>query len=448
MTLQSISDKVSLIMSKVTFEEAVQKAVEEKLNDLNGEEEDGDDENPQKELSIQEEYQLWRKNCPVMYEFVSETALTWPSLTVQWLPDQEITSTGINQRLILGTHTSGEDTDYLKIASTQLPKSLLEIKSEKDNEDEDTADVNPVEQKQGVNARLKVTKKYKHESEVNRARYMPQDPNFISTISGSGKVYVYNTGLETKEAPLVLNHHTENGYGVSWNRFVKGHLLTSSDDKTVALWDISKPDAPQHVLRSHTDIVNDVQWHNRDGNLFGSVSEDKTIHLYDTRSLPNPTNIIQRHAAVNTIAFSNHSSNLFSVGLDDSTIELFDIRNPQQKLHTIMGHSESITSLEWDPHNDGILASGSQDRRVILWDIKKIGEEQIQEDEDDGAPELFMMHAGHTSGITDLSFNPNIPWTLATSSDDNIVHLWKIAKKLTNEYYGEVEEDIDYFSLE
>jgi len=431
-------------MSKVSFEEAVQKAVEEKARYGLGEYDD--EENPQKELSVEEEYQLWRKNCPVMYEFVSETALTWPSLTVQWLPNQEITDTGINQRLILGTHTSGEDTDYLKIASTQLPKSLLDIKTKKG--DEDTADVNPVEQKQGVNARLKVTKKYKHEDEVNRARYMPQDPAMISTISGSGKVYLYNTGLETKESPLVLNHHTENGYGISWNRFVKGHLLTSSDDKTVALWDISKPDAPQHVLKNHIDIVNDVQWHNRDGNLFGSVGEDKTIQLYDTRSLQAPTASIQRHAAVNTIAFSNHSSNLFAVGLDDSTIELFDMRNPQQKLHTIMGHSESITSLEWDPHNDGIIASGSQDRRVILWDIKKIGEEQIQEDEDDGAPELFMMHAGHTSAITDLSFNPNIPWTLATSSDDNIVHLWKISKKLTNEYYGETEEEIDYYSLE
>lgn len=431
-------------MSKVSFEEAVQKAVEEKLNDL-GAGDDEEEENPQKELSIQEEYQLWRKNCPVMYEFVSETALTWPSLTVQWLPDQEVTSTGINQRLILGTHTSGEDTDYLKIASTQLPKSLLNIKSEKEDEE---ADVNPVEQRQGVNARLKVTKKYKHENEVNRARYMPQEPTLISTISGSGTVYVYNTGAETKEKPLALNHHTDNGYGISWNPFVKGHLLTSSDDKTVALWDVAKPEAPQHVLKTHTDIVNDVQWHNRNEHLFGSVGEDKFIHLFDTRSLKSPTSIIQRNAAVNTIAFSNHSSNLFAVGLDDSTIELFDIRNPKQKLHTIMGHSESITSLEWDPHNDGILASGSQDRRVILWDIKRIGEEQIQEDEDDGAPELFMMHAGHTSGITDISFNPNIPWTLATSSDDNIIHLWKISKNLTNEYYGETGEDIDYSSLE
>lgn len=430
-------------MSKVSFEDAMEKALEEKARSAL--EEYGDEENPQKELSVEEEYQLWRKNCPIMYEFVSETALTWPSLTVQWLPDQEVTSTGINQRLILGTHTSGEDTDYLKIASTQLPKSLVEVKSEKADEDDG---INPVEQQKGVNARLKVTRKYKHQGEVNRARYMPQDPNLISTISGTGKVNIYNIGLETKEKPLVLNHHTANGYGISWNRFVKGHLLTSSDDKTVALWEISKPDSPQHVLRDHTDIVNDVQWHNRDGNLFGSVGEDKTIKLYDTRSLQSPSNVIQRHAAVNTIAFSNHSSNLFAVGLDDSTIELFDIRNPQNKLHTIMGHSESITALEWDPHNDGIIASGSQDRRVILWDIKKIGEEQIQEDEDDGAPELFMMHAGHTSAITDLSFNPNIPWTLATSSDDNIVHLWKISKKLTNEYYGEVEGDIDYFSLE
>ncbi|CCH46908.1 putative WD repeat-containing protein [Wickerhamomyces ciferrii] len=429
---------------------AVKKALEEKTQEeLSAIAAGEDDENPQKELSIEEEYQLWRKNCPLMYEFVSETALTWPSLTVQWLPDQEVLSTGIKHRILLGTHTSGEDTDYLKIASTQLPKSLVDTNGKQQQQEEGPADY----QKQGFNARLKVNKKFKHQDEVNRARYQPQDPTKIGTINGSGKVFIYDTTLESKEPIFHLEHHTENGYGISWNKFNQGQLLTSSDDKTVALWDINNQSTstitPKHIFKHHSDIVNDVQWHNHNANVFGSVSEDKTIQLFDIRtSLSTPLHLINRHAAVNTISFSLHSSNLFAVGLDDATIELFDIRNPSKKLHTIMGHSESITSLEWDPHNDGIIASGSQDRRVILWDIKKIGEEQIQEDEDDGAPELFMMHAGHTSGITDLSFNPNIPWTLATSSDDNIVHLWKVAKKLTNEYHGIVEEDIDYNQLE
>ncbi|CDR43663.1 CYFA0S12e02982g1_1 [Cyberlindnera fabianii] len=411
-----------------------------------------------RELTIQEEYQLWRKNCPVMYEFVSETALTWPSLTVQWLPDPLDTSdsAGIPQRLVIGTHTSGEDTDYLKVSSTVLPETLVnQTPSSKGKEAESEVvekktiqEIVDVKKEQTTNARLKVTKKFKHTLEVNRARHNPLAPATVATISGSGDVYLYDIDGDKKQKPTHLKHHKENGYGLSWNPLINGHLLTSSDDKTVALWDtLNNTTTPQMVFTNHTDIVNEVQWHNKNPHIFGSVSDDKTIRIWDSRNQAS-TQTIKRNAAINTISFSKFSSNLYAVGLEDSTIELFDLRRPTEKLHTIMGHTESISSLEWDPHNDGILASGSNDRRVILWDIKKIGEEQVQEDEDDGAPELFMMHAGHTAPVTDISFNPRIPFMVASTADDNIIHLWKISRKLTDEYSGRYVDEIDIFSLE
>lgn len=412
----------------------------------------GEQEEPQevnKELTVQEEYQLWRKNCPAMYEFVSETALTWPSLTVQWLPEPiDVVDGGIPQKLIIGTHTSGEDTDYLKVSSTILPKTLVDVDEPTQHGERVAGEVSAeVLKKQTYNARLKVTKKFEHELEVNRARYNPLNPKQVATISGAGRVFIYDITGEKTQAPLELKHHTVNGYGLSWNPFIDGQLLTSSDDATVALWDVHQPAAPQRVFTHHTDIVNEVQWHGFNKDLFGSVSDDKTIRIVDLRS-HDDTQVLQRDSAINTIAFSKHSSYLYAVGLEDSTIELLDLRNTKDRLHTIVGHSESISCLEWDPHNDGILASGSQDRRVILWDIKKIGEEQTQEDEDDGAPELFMMHAGHTSSVTDISFNSKIPFTLASCADDNIIHLWKISRKLTSEYKGEGLDDVDVYSLE
>lgn len=385
------------------------------------------------ELSVQDEYELWRKNCPAMYDFVSETALTWPSLTVQWLPDPvpENSLNGIRQRLILGSHSNGEVQEYLKVGSTTLPSSLIKNSVEKEH----------------VNSRLRITKKFKHDTDINRARYNPFNIDIVSTIGGNGDVHLYDISKEPKESsPILLKHHTENGYGLSWNYNLKNQLLTSSDDKSIALWDITQT-SPVSVLNNHTDIVNEVQFHPKQANLFGSVSDDKFIKIFDSRSLKESQSI-ERESPINTISFSTFSSNLYAVGLQDSTIELFDLRNPGYKLHTIMGHSDSITCLEWDPHNDGILASGSQNRRVILWDISKIGEEQVQEDEDDGAPELFMMHAGHTSAITDISFNPNIPWTLATAADDNIVHLWKVNKNLTKEFDNDQDDEIDINDLE
>ncbi len=36
-----------------------------------------------------EEYKIWKKNSPFLYDLVVTHALQWPTLTVQWMPDVE-----------------------------------------------------------------------------------------------------------------------------------------------------------------------------------------------------------------------------------------------------------------------------------------------------------------------------------------------------------------------
>ncbi|KAI9273769.1 histone-binding protein RBBP4 or subunit C of CAF1 complex-domain-containing protein, partial [Helicostylum pulchrum] len=61
----------------------------------------------EQEKLINEEYKLWKKNSPFLYDLLVTHALDWPSLTCQWFPDVE-TRPDKNyktQRLLLGTHT-------------------------------------------------------------------------------------------------------------------------------------------------------------------------------------------------------------------------------------------------------------------------------------------------------------------------------------------------------
>ncbi|QEL61746.1 histone acetyltransferase type B subunit 2 [Candidozyma auris] len=118
----------------------------------------------QQELNIKDEYELWRKNCKYMYEFINETALTWPSLTVQWLPTSDTADEAINARLLLGTHTSGEGQNHLKVASTQLPVKGSGKK---------------------VSSKIKITQKLECSSEVNRARYKPQTQISLPLLMGA-----------------------------------------------------------------------------------------------------------------------------------------------------------------------------------------------------------------------------------------------------------------------
>ncbi len=66
------------------------------------------------ERIINEEYKIWKKNTPFLYDLVMTHALEWPSLTAQWLPDMhKPMDRDFNiHKLILGTHTSSSESSY------------------------------------------------------------------------------------------------------------------------------------------------------------------------------------------------------------------------------------------------------------------------------------------------------------------------------------------------
>jgi histone-binding protein RBBP4 len=105
----------------------------------------------------------------------------------------------------------------------------------------------------------------------------------------------------------------------------------------------------------------------------------------------------------------------------------------------LLGHNDQVFKLEWSPFNESILGSCSADRRVALWDLSRIGQEQSAEDAEDGPPELLFLHGGHTNKVSDFSWNVNDEWSLVSVSEDNVLQVWKPAEEI----YAEEDDDND-----
>jgi len=101
-----------------------------------------------------------------------------------------------------------------------------------------------------------------------------------------------------------------------------------------------------------------------------------------------------------------------------------------RRIQTLEGHTDQVFNLSWAPFNESILASCSADRRVIIWDLSRIGMEQSPEDAEDGPPELLFIHGGHCSKVSDFSWNMNDPWTLLSVADDNVLQVWNMAEEI------------------
>lgn len=83
------------------------------------------------------------------------------------------------------------------------------------------------------------------------------------------------------------------------------------------------------------------------------------------------------------------------------------------KLHSFESHKDEIFQVQWSPHNETILASSGTDRRLNVWDLSKIGEEQSADDIEDGPPELLVRTIGYEFLL--LSYFNNPP---------HLVHSW------------------------
>ncbi|KAG9296065.1 hypothetical protein G9A89_011917 [Geosiphon pyriformis] len=397
------------------------------------------------EKFINEEYKIWKKNSPFLYDLVITHALEWPSLTCQWFQDLEKPEGKdyMVQRLLIGTHTSGDDQNYLEIAHVQLPRDDPIIDPRK--YDEDKGEIGGYGGQ--PESRISVVQRINHEGEVNRARYMPQNQDIIATKTISGEVYIFDRTKHplkpaangTCSPELKLHGHIKEGYGVSWNPHKDGHLLDASEDMTICHWDITGYTKETHtmdpfrVYRGHEAIVEDVAWHNLDPNIFGSVGDDQKLLIWDTRTESNekPVHTIHAHESeINTLAFNPRSEFVLATGAGDKNVNLWDLRNPKLKLHSLQNHEAEVIQVSWSPNEETIIASASGDRRVMVWDISQIGAEQTAEEAEDGPPELLFVHGGHTNKVSEFSWNPHIPWVIASAAEDNIIQVWQPSRHI------------------
>ena len=393
---------------------------------------------------ISEEYKIWKKNSPFLYDVVMTHGLEWPSLTCQWLPDT-VTPPNADyylQRLILGTNTSDNEPNYLMIAEVQLPNADTELDARTYAQDGKTQ----YGGFGGTSGKVQIIQKIPHQGEVNRAAYMPQNINIIASKISNGEVHIFDKTKHPSKPnknnevnpQIKCSGHDKEGYGLVWNTFKEGELLSGAYDGLVCLWDTNaaiqdQKLKPLNVYTGHSDNVEDVAYHCHHSYLFGSCGDDKTVQIWDTRksNVNKAVHVINAHKAeVNCLAFNPYNEHLFVSGSADKTVALWDLRNLKKKFHSFEAHDDQIFQVEWAPFCETVLASCSSDRRINIWDLSKIGEEQDPLDAEDGPPELLFVHAGHTDKISDFSWNPNDDWVIASVADDNVVQVWQMAENI------------------
>ncbi|EUD66465.1 hypothetical protein C922_03099 [Plasmodium inui San Antonio 1] len=172
--------------------------------------------------------------------------------------------------------------------------------------------------------------------------------------------------------------------------------------------------------------LQDCCW--KDNNVL-TVSDNGHIHIYDIRNKSVVSSIKATNCTLNSIDVNPHNKNIFATGGTNKEIDLWDIRFTNKSLHRIISHKETIIKLQWDKYQPGILSSSSSDKYIYFFDTNKIGIEQTYEDSQDGPPELIFIHGGHASNILDFSLNSSYSMMISSISEDNTLHIWQPSRQ-------------------
>lgn len=411
--------------------------------------------------ATQHRYRVFKKNAPYLYDYLSTSSLLWPSLSVQFFPDLEqnnpqadegesdIHQEKLNsspakelafQRLLLGTFTLGQSVDSISINQLPYYKNLnkcINIEQWNYSTDKEEFELSTVPKN-----KLSVNQTINHLGDVNKLKYMPQNPDVIASSNNLGNFLVYNRTKHSTIKTLMgesdinepqlrlLNpsHPTSTDiFAFDWNKQKEGVTVAGSMDGIISLYDIRTGYASKrgNVISSswnyiNTIGINDIEWVLTHDSVFLSADDHGAIRLHDIRC-NDATLSYKTITALNSIGVNPGNPFCVASGLSDGQIELRDIRSPTEPLKCFTPHGDAITQLKWHPKFHGVLGSALADKLVKLHDVTV--ENKIMFD-----------HQGHMLGVNDFDWCPHEDWKIASVADDNSLHVWRPAQHLVCHY--------------
>lgn len=311
--------------------------------------------------------------------------------------------------------------------------------------------------------------------EVNRARHMPQRPTWVATKCADSSVLLYDlekaaqekqTRAEASVGPaLRCLGHDDEGFGLAWDPRHSGRLASGANDGNICIWELA---APVSAEVSATSIIScahggspvgDVAWCPRVESRLVSVGDDKRLALWDLRASTTKPSAARADAHENDVTCvalpparddeRGYLGYLLATGSADATVKLWDTRKLAEPLH-VAQQDDEVVAIQWAPFADAVLAAASADRRIRVYDYEKIDAPKpvAKDDNDDGQddpPELVMTHGGHKAKINDFSWNPNEEFLAASVSADNAFQVWWVSSEVYAVEDDDPNADYDFF---
>lgn len=200
-----------------------------------------------------------------------------------------------------------------------------------------------------------------------------QNERLLQSLQQDSTVFTTRAGGATA--------HTTGVSSVCVDRFEGRYLLSGGADSSIAIWDLEqakssdKPDLMPLSFTANTSItaslgITHLSFYPFDSLAFLSSGYDQTLKLFSSETLQTSAKF-----DLGSTVFSHSCSTvadhvLVACATQHPTVRLVDLQTGASA-HALAGHSGAVMTVAWHPRNGNILASGSTDGCIRLWDIRR-----------------------------------------------------------------------------
>ncbi|KAJ4907248.1 LEUNIG-like protein [Raphanus sativus] len=179
-------------------------------------------------------------------------------------------------------------------------------------------------------------------------------------------VFIWN--METLHTEIPPEEH---GHIITDVRFQPNstQLATSSFDKTIKIWDVSKPGYFVRTISGHNAPVMSLDFHPKKTDLFCSCDTNNEIRFWSI----NAANCLRGIKASPLWTFGASTQvrfqpkvGQFLAAASENIVSIFDVEQ-YRGVHSLKGHSSTVHSICWNPTGE-LVASVSEDS-VKVWSV-------------------------------------------------------------------------------
>lgn len=181
-------------------------------------------------------------------------------------------------------------------------------------------------------------------------------------------------------------------------------ILTAGQDKTLRIFDLTKPDAAPQTLEGHTQSVKNALWC-KDPNIIISGGGDNCLRVWDTRTMTEVKNIPVK-APITSIEISLNGKHISATAGKEVTFWNASTYEVDKTFTLPM----ELNSAALSPDSNTFVVGGSSDFWARVYDFNTGKELEV--------------HKGHHGPVHCVRFAPDGS-TFASGSEDGTIRLWQ-----------------------